>query len=112
MCGTDLWSVPTDECLVVCKEDMIESTVELCDMFKYEYIFGPPCCAMDIIVQDTFDQFTSAEVLVREDNDDGQYRDSKEKAWSQRVAASLYNLDEDDEECWSVSETLYRVSTL
>ncbi|XP_026464802.1 glycerol-3-phosphate acyltransferase 1, mitochondrial-like [Ctenocephalides felis] len=81
---------------LVMQHDLINISLELCDMLRYEFILSKPCQSLERLLLDTIDNLCGSDILIVPQKF---YTDDEK--WSRRCAATLDICDNSDDDSYN-----------
>lgn len=91
--------------LTVSKKRLIERSLKLCDILKYEFIFCKPCQEVERLISETIENFSYADMITSIED-----LYCEEEQWSRRYARNFD--DSSDEEFRETKDIEYKVNLI
>ncbi|XP_045189642.2 glycerol-3-phosphate acyltransferase 1, mitochondrial-like [Mercenaria mercenaria] len=101
------------EIILMSRDEILETAVQLSNLLKHEFISVPPCAKLEESLADILDHLVTSELLKIDDHQDqyDTYENVHERQWATRLSASLSWADgDDDEDNYCQQEQLLRVN--
>lgn len=99
------------EVILMSREEIVETAVQLANLLKHEFITVPPCTKVEESLADTLDHLVTSELLKINDNQDyNTYENMQDRQWASRLSAHLSWADGDDVEDYYQEEQMLRVN--
>ncbi|KAL4231644.1 hypothetical protein ACF0H5_009223 [Mactra antiquata] len=106
-------SIPR-EVILMTRDEIIETALELSTLLKHEFIPAPPCCKLEELLSDTLDQLITSEIIKVDDGSHEEYEgfeSTDERKWAARLSASLSWADgDDDDDDFLHAEQLHKIN--
>lgn len=90
----------------VLHSDILEASLQLCEVLSQEFILCPPCQRIEDLILETMDNMAVREIFHKISIPDG----LDEQMWSRRFAMALEEEDDDDQVVERITHIKYKIS--
>lgn len=88
------------EIILMSREEILETAVDLCTLLKHDFIPVPPCVQLEGALADTLDHLVTTELLKVDDHLDSEeaYENTYDRQWANRVSNKLSFVDGEEDD--------------
>ncbi|XP_071441819.1 glycerol-3-phosphate acyltransferase 1, mitochondrial isoform X2 [Hetaerina americana] len=100
-------------CYVVSREDLVDRTLEFCDILQYEAVWNRPCYPIENLIEDHIDYLVEDGFLTLVSNDKPEAEESTDEVYAKKMATYFEESDDSQEDsrksAYVRDETKYEV---